>query len=216
MKLIDQINIKSQLLKVKICGMKFNIQKISDLLPDFMGFIFYPNSPRFVGFDFVIPKLKKEIIKIGVFVNESEENILKIKRKNKLDFIQLHGIESPFYCEKLFKKGLKLIKAFRINDFFYFKKIVNYIPFCTYFLFDSNTIYYGGSGKKFCWKKLYEYTFQVPFFLSGGIGMKDFDTIKNFSHARIFGIDVNSKFEIFPGKKDDIKLNAFIKKIRNI
>ncbi|BBA17155.1 phosphoribosylanthranilate isomerase [Blattabacterium cuenoti] len=203
-------------LKIKICGMKFDIQKISDLLPDFIGFIFYPNSPRFVGFDFVIPKLKNKILKTGVFVNESEENILKMKKKNKLDFIQLHGMESPFYCERLFQKGLNLIKVFRINDFFDFKKIIDYVPFCTYFLFDSDTIYYGGSGQKFCWKKLHEYTFQVPFFLSGGIGIQDFDKIQNFYHSEIFGIDINSKFEFFPGKKDDIKLKTFIKKIKKL
>ncbi|WP_185863437.1 phosphoribosylanthranilate isomerase [Blattabacterium cuenoti] len=205
---------KSKLLKIKVCGMKFDIQKIYNLFPDFIGFIFYPNSPRFVGFDFIIPKLKKNILKVGVFVNESEKNILKIKRKNKLDFIQLHGTENPFYCEKLFKQGLKLIKGFRIDDLFSFKKIIDYIPFCTYFLFDSNTIYYGGSGKKFCWKKLYEYTFKVPFFLSGGIGPQDFDKIKSFSHSKMLGIDINSKFEIHPGRKDDSKLNAFMKKIR--
>ncbi|WP_185852336.1 phosphoribosylanthranilate isomerase [Blattabacterium cuenoti] len=203
-------------LKVKICGIKFNVDKIANLLPDFIGFIFYPNSPRFVGFNFVIPKIKKKIFKIGVFVNESEKNILKIKTKNKLDFIQLHGTESPFYCEKLFKKGLKLIKAFRVDDSFFFEKIVDYVPFCTYFLFDSNTIYYGGSGQKFCWKKLDEYTFQIPFFLSGGIEIQDFDRIKNFLHPQMFGIDINSKFEIYPGKKDEIKLNAFIKKIREL
>ncbi len=128
----------------------------------------------------------------------------------------MHGTENPFYCEKLFKKGLKLIKCFRIDNFFSFEKIVDYIPFCTYFLFDSNTIYYGGSGKKFCWKKLHEYTFQVPFFLSGGIGIQDFDEIKNFSHSKMFGIDVNSKFEVFPGKKDNVKLNVFMKKIRKL
>lgn len=196
--------------------MKFNIQKISDLLPDFIGFIFYPHSPRFVGVDFIIPELKKGILKTGVFVNESEENVLKIKKKNKLDFIQLHGTETPFYCEKLFKKGLKLIKSFRIDDSFSFHQIIDYIPFCTYFLFDSNTIYYGGSGQKFCWKKLHEYTYQIPFLLSGGIGIQDLNNIKNFSHSKMFGIDINSKFEIFPGKKDQIKLNAFIKKIRKL
>ncbi|AGW86177.1 N-(5'-phosphoribosyl)anthranilate isomerase [Blattabacterium sp. (Nauphoeta cinerea)] len=141
---------------------------------------------------------------------------MEIKRKNKLDFIQLHGTENPCFCKKLFKQGLKLIKSFRIDNFFSFKKIIDYIPFCYYFLFDSNTIYYGGSGKKFCWKKLYEYTFKVPFFLSGGIGPQDFNQIKNFSHSKMFGIDINSKFEINPGRKDDLKLNAFMKKIREL
>ncbi|WP_185869228.1 phosphoribosylanthranilate isomerase [Blattabacterium cuenoti] len=200
-------------LKIKICGIKSHIQKISNLLPDFIGFIFYPHSPRFVGFNFIIPKLKKRISKVGVFVNESEENLLEINKRNKLDFIQLHGTESSFYCKKLFKKKLKIIKSFRINDSFSFKEnIVDYIPFCTYFLFDNN----GGSGKKFCWEKLHEYNFDIPFFLSGGIGEKDFDKIKNFTHPKMFGIDVNSKFEIFPGEKNDILLNSFIKKIRKV
>ncbi|WP_238784174.1 phosphoribosylanthranilate isomerase [Blattabacterium cuenoti] len=202
---------------MKICGIKFKIQKISDLLPDFIGFIFYPHSPRFVGFNFIMPKFKQKILKVGVFVNESEENILKIVKKHKLDIVQLHGTESPSYCEKLFQKGLKLIKSFRIDNLFSFnQETIDYIPFCTYFLFDSHTIHYGGSGKKFCWKKLDEYTFHVPFFLSGGIGMEDFDQIKNFFHPKMFGIDVNSRFEIFPGKKNSIKLNIFMKKIRSL
>ncbi|WP_185869799.1 phosphoribosylanthranilate isomerase [Blattabacterium cuenoti] len=204
-------------LKIKICGMKFQIQKISTLNPDFIGFIFYPNSPRFVGNNFFIPKIRNKILKTGVFVNEIEEKILQISNKKKLDFIQLHGTEKPSYCEKLFKKGLKLIKSFRIDNHFSFKKNVeDYIPFCTYFLFDNNTVHYGGSGKKFCWKKLYEYNFKTPFFLSGGIGIKDFNKVKNFLHPKIFGIDLNSKFEIFPGKKNKIALDFFLKKIRKL
>ncbi|WP_185862320.1 phosphoribosylanthranilate isomerase [Blattabacterium cuenoti] len=207
---------KNQSLKIKICGIKFSIQNISDLLPDFMGFIFYSPSPRFVGFDFIAPTITKKIFKTGVFVNESEKNILKINNKNKLDFIQLHGTESPFFCEKLFKKGLKLIKSFSIDDFFSFHKVVDYIPYCTYFLFDNKTITYGGSGKKFRWEKLYEYNFKIPFFLSGGIGIKDFNKIKNFSHTKMYGIDVNSQFEISPGEKNSVLLNTFIKRIRKL
>ena len=181
-----------------------------------MGFIFYPKSPRFVGINFLIPKIKKKILKIGVFVNELEKNILQITKKNKFDFVQLHGTESPFFCKKLFQKKLKLIKAFRIDNLFSFNKLLNYIPFCKYFLFDNNTVNYGGSGEKFCWEKLYEYNFNIPFFLSGGIGKNDLEQIKNFLHPKIFAIDVNSKFEVFPGKKNDIELNSFIKKIRNL
>ncbi|WP_185877018.1 phosphoribosylanthranilate isomerase [Blattabacterium cuenoti] len=207
---------EKKLLKIKICGMKFHIQKISDLYPDFMGFIFYPKSLRFVGYNFSIPKniIDKKILRVGVFVNESEENVLRISKNNELDFIQLHGTENSVYCKQLFKKKLRIIKSFRIDNFFSFKNTIDYIPFCTYFLFDSNTINYGGSGKKFCWKKLEEYNFKTPFFLSGGIGINDFEKIKKFLHPKIFGIDLNSKFEIFPGRKDNFLLNKFIKKIR--
>ncbi|WP_235609996.1 phosphoribosylanthranilate isomerase [Blattabacterium sp. (Cryptocercus kyebangensis)] len=196
--------------------MKFNILEISDLFPDFIGFIFYPNSPRFVGYDFSPPKLKRKILKTGVFVNESKEKILKISKEKSLDFVQLHGNESSFYCEYLFNKGLKLIKSFRIDKFLPFKNMKDYIHLCTYFLFDTKTTSYGGSGKKFCWDLLYEYNLEIPFFLSGGIGIEDIDKIKNFSrsNSKMFGIDINSKFEFFPGKKDSIAINSFIKKIR--
>ncbi|WP_185852955.1 phosphoribosylanthranilate isomerase [Blattabacterium cuenoti] len=203
-------------LKIKVCGMKFHIQEISNLFPDFLGFIYYPCSPRFVGYDFIPPKLKKEIFKTGVFVNESKYNVLKISKEKKLDFVQLHGIESPFYCENLLKKGLKLIKTFSIEESFSFKKVKDYISLCDYFLFDTKTRSYGGSGKKFRWEKLYEYNLDVPFFLSGGLGTNDFDQIKNFfhSHSKMFGIDINSQFEIEPGKKNNIAVNSFMKKIR--
>ncbi|WP_185874025.1 phosphoribosylanthranilate isomerase [Blattabacterium cuenoti] len=209
---------KLKLLKIKICGMKFHIKNISNLFPDFIGFIFYPHSPRFVGYDFLLPKIPKKIFKTGVFVNESKENILKISKKQKLDFIQLHGTESPFYCENLIKKGLKLIKSFRIDNGFSFKEIKDYLNLCNYFLFDTKTTIFGGSGKKFNWDKLYEYHWDTPFFLSGGIGIEDIDKIKTFfySHSKMFGIDINSKFEILPGKKNNKNINIFIKKIRKL
>ncbi|WP_185871271.1 phosphoribosylanthranilate isomerase [Blattabacterium cuenoti] len=203
-------------LKIKICGIKHNLQKIYNLFPDFIGFIFYSNSPRFVGDNFFHKKSNQKIFKVGVFVNEFEDNVIKINKNNKLDFVQLHGKENVSYCERLFKKGLKIIKAFRINNLFFFKKIEEYIPFCNYFLFDSDSIHYGGSGKKFNWLKLNEYDFKTPFFLSGGIGMEDLNLIKKFSHPKMFGIDINSKFEIYPGNKNIELLNTFIKKIRKL
>ncbi|WP_185850569.1 phosphoribosylanthranilate isomerase [Blattabacterium cuenoti] len=203
-------------LKIKICGIKYNLQKIYNLFPDFIGFIFYPHSPRFVGDNFFHKKSNQKIFKVGVFVNELEDNVIKINKNNKLDFIQLHGKENVSYCERLFKKGLKIIKAFRINNLFFFKKIEEYIPFCNYFLFDSDSIHYGGSGKKFNWLKLNEYDFKTPFFLSGGIGTEDLNLIKKFSHPKMFGIDINSKFEIYPGNKNIELLNTFMKKIRKL
>ncbi|WP_185851163.1 phosphoribosylanthranilate isomerase [Blattabacterium cuenoti] len=208
---------KNRLLKIKICGIKYDIKDISSLDPDFMGFIFYPKSPRFVGSNFFLPKLKKGILKTGVFVNETEDNLLKISKDKKLDFVQLHGNETPFYCEKILKKGLKIIKTFHIDKTFSFNRIQDYISLCNYFLFDTRIpLFYGGSGKKFCWKRLYEYNLDVPFFLSGGIGIEDLEKIKKFfySNSKMFGIDVNSRFEIKPGKKNKISLNNFIREIK--
>ncbi|WP_185864641.1 phosphoribosylanthranilate isomerase [Blattabacterium cuenoti] len=204
-------------LKIKICGIKYNYQEIYNLFPDFIGFIFYSNSPRFVGENFDYQKSNTKIFKVGVFVNESENNIIKINNSKKLDFVQLHGKENVSYCERLFQKGLKIIKSFRIKNSFSFKKIKDFTHFCNYFLFDSYTTHhYGGSGKKFNWEKLDEYNFKTPFFLSGGIGIEDLNAIKKFSHPRIFGIDINSKFEIYPGNKNIKLLKDFIKKIRKL
>ncbi|WP_185865188.1 phosphoribosylanthranilate isomerase [Blattabacterium cuenoti] len=199
-------------LKIKICGLKYDIVEISDLNPDFLGFIFYSKSPRFFSKNFIIPKLKKEIFKTGIFVNETIENIMNISYNNKLDFIQLHGNESPFFCKKLFDKGFRIIKSFKINNSFIMKTLSSYIPFCSYFLFDNN----GGSGKKFCWNILKKYNFDIPFFLSGGISSKDLKKIKEFNHPKIFGIDINSKFEIYPGKKNKEMIKSFIEKIKKI
>ncbi|WP_185855686.1 phosphoribosylanthranilate isomerase [Blattabacterium cuenoti] len=203
---------KLKSLKIKICGMKYDIKKISYFLPDFMGFIFYKKSPRYVGKNFIIPDISNKILKIGVFVNDNKDNILKISKEKKLDFIQLHGKESAFFCEQLCKRKVKIIKSFKIDKYFLFKKIYDYIPFCPYFIFDNN----GGSGQKFTWEKLNEYYFETPFFLSGGIGINDVEKIQKFFHPKMIGIDINSKFEIFPGKKNKKILKIFLKKIKNL
>ncbi|WP_238785617.1 phosphoribosylanthranilate isomerase [Blattabacterium cuenoti] len=204
---------KNNLLKIKICGIRYDIKEISKLNPDFMGFIFYPKSPRFVGFNFSIENINNNSVsKVGVFVDEKKENIIKIYNEKKLNFIQLHGKEKVSFCEFLFKKGIKIIKSFKINNYFPMKILSNYIPFCSYFIFDNN----GGSGRKFDWKKLYEYDLDKKFFLSGGISVKDINNIKNFFHPKIYGIDINSKFEIYPGKKNKKKIKIFIEKIKYI
>lgn len=203
-------------LKIKVCGLinKNNIFDISFLFPEFIGFIFYSKSPRFVGKNYIAPNINNSIYKVGVFVNSSKEEILKKSIINKLNYVQLHGNESPKYCEYLIKKGIKIIKVFKINKNFSFKESNNYTDLCDYFLFDTNTIYYGGSGKKFPWNKIYEYYLDIPFFISGGISIEDYKSILNISHPKLIGIDINSKFEIFPGIKNITLLDFFLKKIR--
>ncbi|WP_185872915.1 phosphoribosylanthranilate isomerase [Blattabacterium cuenoti] len=204
------------MLKIKVCGLKYNILEISKLEIDFMGFIFYPRSPRFIGYNLnlFLPQINK--LKVGVFVNENEQTILNKSKEHKLDIIQLHGDESPILCEKLAKNNMTLIKVFHINNSFSFKKTKDYVSLCNYFLFDTKTKYYGGSGKKFVWNKLYDYDLCTYFFLSGGIIMQDIMQITNIfhSHPKMFGIDINSGFEEFPGQKNCALIKHFVKKIK--
>lgn len=199
--------------KLKVCGMKHlkNIEALVKSKPDFIGFIFYEKSKRFVGDELDISKLNtpKSIRKVGVFVNSSIEYILENFKKNKLDLVQLHGNESPEFCNKLYKKDIKISKAFQIDEDFDFSALEAYHGVCDYFLFDTKTKLYGGSGKKFNWKVLEKYDNKKPFFLSGGIDLEDTGAIKSLKKLNIYAIDINSKFEIGPGLKDIEKIKQF-------
>ena len=204
-------------MKIKICGMKYseNIKAVSVLKPDFMGFIFYPKSPRYVGaLDIsVLNEFPKTIKKIGVFVNENLENILTIAYKYKLDGMQLHGTELVEMCEKLKEVGYIVIKAFPIAEAYNFKVTKAYEGACDYFLFDTKTDAYGGSGVKFNWKMLDEYKGETPFLLSGGISADDAEDILKIEHPKFTGVDLNSKFEIKPGIKNVKLLEKFISQL---
>jgi len=206
-------------MKIKVCGLKYsdNILEVSKLDVDMLGFIFYKKSPRFVENSLtleILEKIPKNIEKIGVFVNSSTEEIKDIVLKYKLTGVQLHGNETPEEC-KLLKDGLLVIKSFLIKDDFDFSVLEAYQYCCDYFLFDTYTKDYGGSGKKFDWNLLNSYKLSTPFFLSGGISIDDVELICNFSHPKFFGIDINSKFEISPGLKDVEKISNFINLIKN-
>ncbi|MDR3651395.1 MAG: phosphoribosylanthranilate isomerase [Paludibacter sp.] len=204
---------------IKICGMKFpeNIQAVAVLKPDFMGFIFYPKSPRFAEpLDIATLKaLPKSIKKIGVFVNENLENILTIAYKYDLDGVQLHGTELVDMCTELKKVGYIVIKAFPIAEAYNFKVTKDYEGACDYFLFDTKTDAYGGSGLKFNWKMLDEYLGETPFLLSGGIAADDAEAILKIEHKKFAGIDLNSKFELKPGLKNIDLLKSFILELKN-
>ncbi|AID37451.1 phosphoribosylanthranilate isomerase [Candidatus Walczuchella monophlebidarum] len=186
------------------------------LKPDFLGFIFYPFSPRFIKKYFPIPNFC-EVKKIGVFVNSDEKYVLQKIENYRLDLIQLHGNEDVKFCYSLYsldKKNIKIIKAFNVDQNFSFDQIKKYRNCVDYFLFDTKTSKYGGSGKKFFWKKLDEYYFDIPFFLSGGITINDTDEILKLSHPKLFCLDINSHFEITPGFKNRNLISNFITKIR--
>ena len=188
-----------------------NIQAAASLKPDLMGFIFYPKSPRYAEpLDItVLDALPHAIKKIGVFVNESKENILTIGYKYKLDGVQLHGSELVDMCRELKKLGYIVIKAFPIAEAYNFRVTKGYEGVCDYFLFDTKTESYGGSGVKFNWQILKEYKGETPFLLSGGIEADDAEAILKIEHPKFAGIDLNSKFEIKPGLKDISLLKEF-------
>ena len=205
-------------MKIKICGMKFpeNIRAVAALKPDFMGFIFYPKSPRYAEplDSAALSALPVSIKKIGVFVNENLENILTFVYKYKLDGVQLHGTELVEMCKELRKTGLMVIKAFPIAEAYNFRVTRPYEGVCDYFLFDTKTDAYGGSGVKFNWKMLDEYVGETPFLLSGGIAADDAEAILKIKHPKFAGIDLNSKFEVKPGEKNVELLKVFLKEIR--
>ena len=150
---------------------------------------------------------------VGVFVNEDKEQIEMYADRFALDFIQLHGHESPGYCRSLANKGFKLIKAFPIAKIKDLDHIAEYEEYCTLFVFDTKTDKYGGSGSQFDWDILKHYDGETPFLLSGGINPYSAKALKEFSHPALAGYDLNSRFELAPGKKDINLIKSFLEKL---
>jgi phosphoribosylanthranilate isomerase len=211
-------------MKLKVCGMKHNIAEVAGLLPDYLGFIFWENSPRY--FEGELPPLPGSIHKVGVFVDAPVEIIEKKIRQYGLQAVQLHGSESPEFCLKLRNSlaspangtpPLEIIKVFSLKDQFDFDVLAPYEEVCDYFLFDSKGPLPGGNGYAFDWELLSGYPSSKPFFLSGGIGPENLHQLKTFlgrpEAAFCHSLDVNSRFEKIPGKKDPGKLKEFIKEL---
>lgn len=206
-------------MKIKICGMKFpkNILEVGKFQPDYMGFIFYPKSKRFVGKDFspkLIEKLPETVKKVAVFVNETSEQIIAIQKQFSFDFVQLHGNESVAECEVLKENNINVIKVFSVDNCFNFDEVVAYEPVCDYFLFDTKTVKYGGSGKTFDWGLLKNYTLSKPFFLSGGLSIHNIGKIKFKDYPMLVGLDFNSQLEDSNTKKITEEVSELIEKIR--
>ncbi|MDA0758392.1 MAG: phosphoribosylanthranilate isomerase [Bacteroidetes bacterium] len=203
-------------MKLKVCGMKFpeNIIKIESLKPDFMGFIFWNKSVR--HYDKTSISISSEINRVGVFVNEKIEEVLKKIKQYNLDFVQLHGGENEEYCRAI-KDHCKIIKVFSISKGFEFKDSKPFENLCHYFLFDTKSSSYGGSGEKFDWTILNNYNSKKSFFLSGGISLDDIDEIKIIFNSKLplLGIDINSQFENKLLEKDYNKIKLLIKNLKN-
>ncbi len=199
---------------IKICGMmdKQNILDLDILKPDLIGLIFYKGSPRFVNNNF-IPDTNTS--KVGVFVNETVEYILEKVKEFNLSKIQLHGSESLAFVKKISMYKIPIIKMFHLENYTSNSLLEAYSPFCEYFLFDTNSKNHGGTGKKFDWQLLDDYSLSTPFILSGGINTNDSMIIKSIQHTAFAGIDINSGFELSAGIKNVEKIKKFIDEIRN-
>lgn len=196
---------KDQSISLKICGMRDpkNILDVASMHPEYMGFIFYNKSPRFVGSDFSIPVgFPKTIKKVGVFVNEKVEIVNAFSIKHKLDYVQLHGHESVTECAKLMQAGIGIIKVFSVDTDFDFKATVAFEDYVDYFLFDTKGKFYGGNAATFDWDLLKSYNQRIPFFLSGGLNEQNISEIKNLQEMNLHAIDVNSGVELSTGFKD--------------
>ncbi len=231
-------------MKLKVCGMKYkeNIVEVAALQPDYLGFIFYEKSMRFIEDN--TPKVSATIKKTGVFVDASIVYVKEQIFKHNLQAVQLHGNESPEYCKELKRhyeerndgiissketgrrnflqkshndKTIEIIKVFSIKNEFDFSILKPYENVCDYYLFDTKGKLPGGNGYAFDWSVLENYPSTKPYFLSGGIGLDQLDSIKEFrkimASKYCYAIDVNSRFELEPGLKNIEKLKEFKKQL---
>jgi phosphoribosylanthranilate isomerase len=205
-------------MKIKVCGMGSpeNIQEVATLQPDYLGFIFFEKSAR--NFTGIIPNVSDDIVKTGIFVNATIEFIYDKILQYKLQAVQLHGSESPRYCEKVKALNVEVFKVFSVKKDFDFELLTPYEPIVDYFLFDTKGEQPGGNGFVFDWNLLKNYNSKVPFILSGGIGLEQVDDIKELlkRDLPIYALDLNSRFELKPAKKDIALLEEFLNKIKHI
>ena len=199
---------------VKVCGMSdaVNIRLAEQLNIDWMGFIFYPPSPRYVERrpDYLPQRQRR----VGVFVNADEAFILSRISLFGLQLLQLHGHETPRQCRSLREAtGLSVIKAFSVKSAADVAETRHYEGAADYFLFDTPTPGVGGSGRSFDHSLLDHYTGTTPFLLSGGLGPDSVSHILALRHPRMAGIDLNSRFETAPGIKSIHRLQQFLQSL---
>jgi phosphoribosylanthranilate isomerase len=210
-------------MRIKVCGMTLpeQVTALDEMGVDFAGFIFYPKSPRFIGNKISPEKMRQikgHIAKVGVFVNMAYDELMKTVEDYRLDMVQLHGDESPHYCEKV-ANYVTIVKAFRLTDNDPIDWIVRpYHEGSDMYMFDTLGAGYGGTGRKFDWNVLKKASIEKLFFLSGGIEPGDEERLKEFMKEpvakKLFSVDINSKFEIGAGVKDMEKVKMFVKTLK--
>lgn len=190
-----------------------NIQQLVRLPIDYIGFIFYAKSARFVS-DKLNVEIPTSIQKVGVLVNASKDEISTKIKEFDLQVVQLHGDETPEFSQEIKDLGIITFKAFGIDDDFDWENIKEFEGKVDYFLFDTKSKQYGGTGQTFNWDKLKDYPYLTPYWLSGGISLENIIQAANFQDNRLYGLDLNSKFEIEPGLKNIDSLTQAFSYIR--
>ncbi len=207
-------------LKIKVCGMTEprNVRAVCSYGPDYIGYIFYDKSARYVG-DNPDPELFRHVPEgtkmTAVFVNEYYERMVELTDKYGIDVVQLHGMESPQTCSALRLRGKTVIKVFPGDQLDNHTLLQDYQGVADYFLFDTPVISYGGSGRKFDWSGLDRLVTDTEFFLSGGISIDDAQQLKALEIPGLSAVDINSRFETEPGIKDAELVGEFIKRMSN-
>lgn len=204
-------------MQFKVCGIS-NIEQAQALEAmgvHYIGFIFYPSSKRYVLANMSLNDLANfkptNAKKVGVFVNEPLEQLLSIVQAAGLEIVQLHGDEDADYCAKV-QAQVKVVKVFRVGGtlplFEDFEKAADY------FLFDTDSKMYGGTGQHFNWELIKGANIGKPYFLSGGIGPNDIQGIQVMQQSKagktLAALDLNSQFELEPGIKNLEKIKIFI------
>lgn len=206
---------------VKVCGIKQNedLVLIANSGADYVGFIFYPPSSRYAAGTIdpqmleLLERTRPNLKRVGVFVNEDEDNVRRIAEQYHLNTLQFHGEESADYCGQ-FKNTFTVIKAMPIQAESDFEKCNGYTEACDYFLFDTAGPLYGGNGYGWDWSLLANYAEDTPFLVSGGIGPADLMKVAAIRHPQFAGIDINSGFEKYPGAKNTDAIKSFIRIIK--
>ena len=211
-------------IRIKVCGvtMPSQLEAFDAMGIDFAGFIFYAKSPRYMGEKIpadYLRKFRRRIAKVGVFVNMPYEELMRTVEDYRLDMVQLHGDEIPRYCEQV-ANYITVIKAFRLSENDPIDWIARpYNEACDMYMFDTLGAGYGGTGKKFDWNALKNSTLDKLFILSGGIEPGDEERLREFNSEpvskKLFGVDINSRFETSPGVKDLTKVKKFVNELKD-
>ncbi len=200
--------------KIKVCGMRYgeNIAEVDALGVDMIGFIFYPQSPRYVA---KVPSAMPQMAdRVGVFVDDSLGSIEEKAKLFRLDYLQLHGSESVQFTGEVAQKGLKVIKAFSVDEEFDFETVEPYAQHCSLFIFDTKCQSVGGSGRSFDWQLLQRYKGSTPFLLSGGISLENITEVTALNHPQLIGYDINSCFETEPARKSVERVGKFLNQLK--